>query len=53
VSVWRGESHHEYGEGAVIGTLAIALKLLGEADTQSQAQALAQTLWDERDRKRY
>ena len=53
VAVWQGKSHHEYGEAAVTGTLAIALKLLGEAETQESAQALAQTLWQERDRSRF
>lgn len=53
VAVWRGDAHHEYGEASVTGTLAIALKLLGEADTQESAQALAERLWQERDRARF
>lgn len=53
VRVWRGEDMHEYGEAAVTGTLAIALKLLGEATTQHEAHALANQLWQARDRNRF
>lgn len=53
VAVWRGQAQHEYGEAAVTGTLAIALKLLGDADTQESAQAMANALWQERDRTRF
>ncbi len=53
IAVWRGEMAHEYGEGSVVGTLAIALKLLGEVETQEQAHTLATTLWQERDRRRF
>lgn len=53
VAVWRGDALHEYGEAAVTGTLAIALKLLGEADTQDSAQAMADRWWQERDRTRF
>lgn len=45
VAVWQGAKRHEYGEAAVVGTTAIALKLLGEADDQVSATELAQDLW--------
>lgn len=48
LSVWRGESHDEYGEAAVIGTAAIALKTMGEAGSIEAAQALATELWQKR-----
>lgn len=50
VKVWRGEMQHEYGEASVTGTLAIALKLLGDAQTQEEAQKMADALWQERNR---
>lgn len=50
VKVWRGDLQHEYGEAAVTGTLAIALKLLGEVATQQDAQQLATALWQDRNR---
>lgn len=50
VDVWRGEKTDDYGEAAVIGTLAIALKLLGQSETQEAAQAMATDIWQNRNR---
>ncbi len=50
VAVWRGEDTSEYAEASVTGTLAIALKSLGKADTVDAAQAMAQGMWDNRDK---
>ena len=47
---WRGDLESVYGEAAVIGTAAIALKLLGKVETIDGAQALAATMWSERDK---
>lgn len=51
--LWRGEIAHEYGEGAVINTLAALIKLLGRATVPSDAVAMARELWESRDRQRY
>lgn len=51
-AVWRGESEDEFAEATVIGTTAIALKLLGKAETQEQAHTLAQDYWSRRNRQR-
>lgn len=51
LAVWRGEAHHEYGEGAVIGTLAIALHLLNQAPNAENAHELARDWWESRDKK--
>lgn len=51
--VWRGELNDEFGQATVIGTAAIALKLLGKADDQAQAEALAAQFWAARDRNRF
>lgn len=51
--VWRGELDDEFGQAAVIGTAAIALKLLGKAEDQTQAEALAARFWAGRDRNRF
>lgn len=48
LAVWRGEKAHEYGEMAVIGTLALALVTLRRARTQDEALAQARTLWQQR-----
>lgn len=50
LAVWHGEKAHEYGEMAVIGTLALALVTLGRAATQDAALAEARTLWQQRPR---
>lgn len=51
-SVWRGTAHDAYGELAVTGTLAIALRLLGRAADREQAFALANDYWISRNRDR-
>jgi anthranilate phosphoribosyltransferase len=47
--VWRGEEENEYGVAAVIGTLAIALRLMDASLSQDKATEQAQALWQERD----
>jgi len=47
-AVWLGKSADKYGDLAVTGTLAIALRLLGKAADADSAQAQAMTLWHNR-----
>lgn len=47
-ALWRGEIGDEYGKAAVIGTTAIALRALGEADSLAAADAQAAELWQRR-----
>ncbi len=49
-AVWRGNKQDDYADAAVTGTLAIALKLMNQADTMESAQALAETMWADRDK---
>jgi anthranilate phosphoribosyltransferase len=49
--VWQGKSQDEFAEASIIGTAAIALKLLGNADSQEEAQQLAADFWSKRDKK--
>jgi anthranilate phosphoribosyltransferase len=51
-ALWRGEVDDEYGEAAVVGTLAIALRTLGEAGDAAGALKRARALWSGRDRNR-
>lgn len=44
-AMWRGEIRDAYAEETITGTAAIALKLLGKAETQQEAQALAERYW--------
>jgi anthranilate phosphoribosyltransferase len=47
-AVWLGDTNNEYGELAVIGTIAIALRLLGKANCAESAFLQASTLWQKR-----
>ncbi len=51
-AVWRGDVEDEYGEAAVIGTAAIALQLMGKAETPDEALTLATSMWKARARDR-
>ncbi len=48
--VWHGISADRYALASIKGTLAIALRTLGRADTTEAADALAADLWDARDK---
>jgi anthranilate phosphoribosyltransferase len=50
LAVWRGDKPHEYGEMAVIATVALALRTLQRADSQEAAMATARAWWEARDR---
>ncbi|GAB6041362.1 glycosyl transferase family protein [Endothiovibrio diazotrophicus] len=50
-TLWEGNLDHEYGEAAVIGTLAIALKLMGKAADQEAAMDAAREMWAARDKR--
>ena len=52
-AVWRGEASDEFGEAAITGTAAIALKLLGKATDQQQAEILAQQFWAYRNKMKF
>ena len=50
IAIWRGDETSEYADASIIGTLAIALKSMGQADTVEAAQSMAQNMWVNRDR---
>lgn len=50
--VWQGKVRDEFAEASIIGTTAIALKLLGKADSQQQAQQLATDYWLRRNKQK-
>jgi anthranilate phosphoribosyltransferase len=52
-ALWLGEIENDYGAASVIGTLAIALKLLGRAATIEDAEAMAATMWRDRDKSQF
>lgn len=48
LAVWRAERQHEYGEMAVISTLALALRCLHPSYEQAEALAQAELIWQQR-----
>ncbi|MEI6270664.1 MAG: glycosyl transferase family protein [Methylococcaceae bacterium] len=51
--IWQGSINNEFAESSIIGTAAIALKLLGKANTQQEAHQLATDYWLNRDKQRH
>jgi anthranilate phosphoribosyltransferase len=49
-ALWRGETSDHYSETVITATAAIALRLLGLAESPAQAEEAARTLWVERRR---
>ena len=52
-AVWRGDMEDEYGEAAVIGTVAIALYTMGKAKDREEAEAQARSMWVSRNKSRF
>lgn len=53
ISVWNGSAENEYAEAAVIGTTAIALRLMEKADSPEAAEKMAEEMWKNRNSKRF
>lgn len=51
--IWQGETEDEFAQASIIGTAAVALKLLGKVDSQEQAQQLATDYWLSRNRQKF
>lgn len=52
IAVWRNSERNVYAEQAIIGTTAIALRLLKKASSPNQAIELATQWWRQRNRSR-
>jgi anthranilate phosphoribosyltransferase len=50
--IWRGTASDEYGELAIVGTLAIVLRLLQKVHSPEAAMELAKRYWQQRNRDR-
>lgn len=48
--VWKGDDFDEYAEGAIIGTMALALKTTGKVTNQEEALKQAKEQWESRDK---
>ena len=51
--IWQGSIEDEFAVSSIIGTAAIALKLLEKANTQQQAHQLAADYWSNRDKQKF
>ena len=51
--IWNGTLNDEYAEAAVIGTTAIALKLMQKASSIEDAEQQAKIMWDARTKSRF
>ena len=51
--IWQGLVADEFAESSIIGTAAVALKLLGKAESQQQAHELGLAYWQGRDKSNY
>jgi anthranilate phosphoribosyltransferase len=52
-ALWLGTDADDYGTGAVIGTTAITLKMMGRAATIPAAEALAKEMWEARAKENF
>ncbi len=51
--LWRGEFEDEFAQASVIGTAAVALKLLGKAENKEAAHELAARFWVNRNKQKF
>ncbi|WP_300515293.1 glycosyl transferase family protein [Aliiroseovarius sp.] len=51
-AIWAGSEESAYATAAITGTMAIALKTMGKADSMAAAQSLANGIWAARDKGR-
>ena len=52
-AVWSGAIVDDYADAATTGTLAVALKTMGKATTIDEALAMAQNMWQARDKANF
>ena len=50
LALWNGDVHDEYGEMAVIGTMALALKQVKSLESQEEALDMARQAWKGRNK---
>ncbi len=50
-ALWQGTREDPFAQALVVGTAALALVTLGQADSQARAEQIAQSWWQARDRR--
>ena len=48
IRIWTGEIQDDYADAAILGTMAVTLKLMQRVDSQAEAMEKAQQIWDNR-----
>ncbi|MGH1462521.1 MAG: glycosyl transferase family protein [Neptuniibacter sp.] len=48
LAMWKGDTQHEYGYQAIVSTLAVTLRLMGDAGDNLSLLEKAKKLWSER-----
>lgn len=51
--VWAGNAEDDYGAAAVVGTVAITLRMMGRARDRADAEAQAWAMWNQRNREKF
>jgi len=52
-ALWRGKIEDEYAVGAVVSTAAVAIRLMGRANSPDEALNIAQQWWQQREKECY
>jgi anthranilate phosphoribosyltransferase len=52
-ALWRGKIEDEYAVGAVVSTAAVAIRLMGKANSPDEALSMAQQWWQQREKECY
>lgn len=52
-ALWRGDLDLPAVEASIAGTVAIALKIMGKADTIAEADEMARVMWQQRSHNRF
>ncbi|MCK4494075.1 MAG: glycosyl transferase family protein [Methylococcales bacterium] len=53
LNIWQGIAHDEFAQATIIGTMAVALKVMKKVENQQQAQDLATHYWEKRGKQRF
>ncbi|MEQ1528616.1 MAG: glycosyl transferase family protein [Methylococcales bacterium] len=52
-AIWQGNSADDFAEASIIGTAAVALKLLGKVSSRQDAHELATAYWQGRNKQKF
>ncbi|MCK5926242.1 MAG: glycosyl transferase family protein, partial [Methylococcales bacterium] len=53
LNIWQGTTQDEFAQATIIGTMAVALKVMKKVENQQQAQNVARYYWEKRDKQKF